>query len=211
MYFNGINSQIFLHENCGFSDEFVQKLQDESEVPLYPLTQWHQCYKSNMKPIILVDYNDPTFDPIDFENPSLPGQNINMVITQAPLHLKTTDLLKYGRIRGIFYKQQSFEDSVNAIQALSKGHSWLSSSVNEQLLSYYQSVLIRYAPPHTINLTRREMEVLEALRIGKSNYGLAEQLFISEHTIKSHLYKIFRKIKVKNREEAVLWAHHFLP
>ncbi|MEZ9304193.1 LuxR C-terminal-related transcriptional regulator [Vibrio breoganii] len=134
-----------------------------------------------------------------------------MVITQAPLHLKTTDLLKYGRLRGIFYKQQSVEEIAAGLRTLSEGNSWLSRGVTDQLLSYYQSVLIRYAPPHTINLTRREMEVLEALRIGKSNYGLAEQLFISEHTIKSHLYKIFRKIKVKNREEAVVWAHHFLP
>ncbi|CAM4300870.1 LuxR C-terminal-related transcriptional regulator [Vibrio neonatus] len=211
MYFDGINSQLFLHESSGFSDEVIQQLQEKSKLTLYPLEEWHMHYKPSLTPVILVDYNDPTFDPLDFENPSTPGKHINMVITQAPLQLKTTDLLKYGRLRGIFYKQQSFDDIVLGLQTLSQGQSWLSRAVNEQLISYYQSVLVRYAPPHTIDLTRREMEVLEALRIGKSNFGLAEQLFISEHTIKSHLYKIFRKIKVKNREEAVLWAHHFLP
>ncbi|MFA0083004.1 LuxR C-terminal-related transcriptional regulator [Vibrio breoganii] len=211
MYFDGINSQLFLHENCGFDNKTVEQLIKASEIQLHSLEDWHQKYKPSMTPVILVDYNDPTFDPTDFENPSFPGQNIYMVITQAPLHLKTTDLLKYGRLRGIFYKQQSIEEIAAGLRTLSEGNSWLSRGVTDQLLSYYQSVLIRYAPPHTINLTRREMEVLEALRIGKSNYGLAEQLFISEHTIKSHLYKIFRKIKVKNREEAVVWAHHFLP
>lgn len=211
MHFNGINSQLFLHNQCGFDSKTIEQLQELSGVTLYKLEDWHSCYKPSMTPIILVQYHDQTFDPSDFENPSAPGVTINMVATQAPLQLKTTDMLKYGRLRGIFYRQQPLSEVAKGLQTLSEGGSWLSRAVTDQLLSYYQSVLVRYAAPHTIDLTRREMEVLEALRLGQSNYGVAEQLFISEHTVKSHLYKIFRKLKVQNREEAVVWAHHFLP
>lgn len=211
MQFNGINSQIFLHKNSGFDETTITKLQQLTGLTLYKLEDWHQEYKSSLTPIIIISYNDKEFNPLEYENPNEPGKNIFMVTTRTPLQLKTTQLLKYGRLKGIFYKDQSLEQIALGLESLAQGRSWLSRAVTDQLLSYFQSVLIRYNPPHTINLTRREIEVLEALKSGKSNYHISEKLFVSEHTIKSHLYKIFRKIKVKNRDEAVLWAHHFLP
>ncbi|MEZ9304192.1 hypothetical protein AB4137_13630 [Vibrio breoganii] len=74
MYFDGINSQLFLHENCGFDNKTVEQLIEASEIQLHSLEDWHQKYKPSMTPVILVDYNDPAFDPIDFENPSFPGK-----------------------------------------------------------------------------------------------------------------------------------------
>lgn len=211
MRYNGINSQIFLHKNSGFDEETITKLELLTGLTLYRLEDWHKEYKPSLTPIIIINFNDKEFKPLEYENPSEPGKNIVMVTTQTPLQLKTTQLLKYGRLKGIFYREQTVNQIAQGLEALSQGSSWLSRAVTDQLLSYFQSVLVRYNPPHTINLTRREIEVLEALKSGKSNYRIAEQLFVSEHTVKSHLYKIFRKIKVKNRDEAVLWAHHFLP
>ncbi|CAM3017804.1 response regulator transcription factor [Vibrio rarus] len=211
MYFDEINSQLFLHESCEFDAHTIQQIEKLSSVQLHPLDDWHQRYKPSMNPTILINFNDTKFSSDEFVIPHSANKKVYIVLTQAPINIRTADLLKFGCVRGVFNKHQTVKEIAYGVEALSKGYSWLSYALTEQLLSYYQSVLMRYAPPHTINLTRREMEVLEALRAGKSNYELAEQLFISEHTIKSHLYKIFRKIKVKNREEAVIWAHHFLP
>jgi DNA-binding NarL/FixJ family response regulator len=55
-------------------------------------------------------------------------------------------------------------------------------------------------------LTEREMEILALVSIGSANDEIAEKLFISPHTVKTHLYKIFQKIKVPNRLQAALWA-----
>ncbi|TOD28101.1 helix-turn-helix transcriptional regulator, partial [Vibrio parahaemolyticus] len=52
----------------------------------------------------------------------------------------------------------------------------------------------------------REIQVLKMLKEGGSNMEIADSLFISEHTIKSHLYNIFRKLEVKNRTQATSWA-----
>ena len=55
-------------------------------------------------------------------------------------------------------------------------------------------------------LTRREQEILLQLTSGESNSGIATKLHLSEHTVKNHMYNIFRKIGVKNRVQASNWA-----
>jgi DNA-binding NarL/FixJ family response regulator len=55
-------------------------------------------------------------------------------------------------------------------------------------------------------LTVREQQVLHLLADGLSNYELATVLKLSEHTIKNHLFRIYDKLGVSNRMEAVLYA-----
>ena len=53
------------------------------------------------------------------------------------------------------------------------------------------------------DLTKREVEILKEIYEGKTNTQIAEELFISESTVKAHIYNTFRKMNVKNRVEAV--------
>ena len=55
-------------------------------------------------------------------------------------------------------------------------------------------------------LTIREREVLQTLLTGSTNLDIANQLFVSESTIKTHLYRAFRKIGVSSRGQAIAWA-----
>ncbi|MCI7146341.1 MAG: response regulator transcription factor [Clostridiales bacterium] len=48
-------------------------------------------------------------------------------------------------------------------------------------------------------ITPREKEFIELIYKGKSNKEIAEELFLSESTVKTHIYNIFRKLDVKNR------------
>jgi DNA-binding NarL/FixJ family response regulator len=65
------------------------------------------------------------------------------------------------------------------------------------------------APPHSLNevLTRRECEVLRLLSAGYSNSTIAEQLVVSEATVKSHVQRILRRLNVRNRVEAATVYH----
>jgi ATP/maltotriose-dependent transcriptional regulator MalT len=60
------------------------------------------------------------------------------------------------------------------------------------------------------DLTRREREILDLISDGLSNRQIADQLFISLHTVKTHLQNIFCKINVKQRLQAALWAAKYL-
>lgn len=57
-----------------------------------------------------------------------------------------------------------------------------------------------------VRLTRRELDVIALLVQGKSNKDMADVMFISEKTVKNHLTSIFRKLNVRDRTQAVLYA-----
>ncbi len=59
-------------------------------------------------------------------------------------------------------------------------------------------------------LTVREMEILNLLSTGAKNTDIAEQLSLSVHTIKTHIYHIYKKLDVSNRTQAVNWASNNL-
>jgi DNA-binding NarL/FixJ family response regulator len=60
--------------------------------------------------------------------------------------------------------------------------------------------------PETLDLTRREQEILQLVAEGHSNATLAKLLWVTEQTIKFHLSNIYRKLDVSNRTEAARWA-----
>lgn len=59
-------------------------------------------------------------------------------------------------------------------------------------------------------LTQREQEILAQLTTGEPNSIIASKLHLSEHTVKNHMYNIFKKIGVKNRVQASNWAKLYL-
>jgi DNA-binding NarL/FixJ family response regulator len=67
------------------------------------------------------------------------------------------------------------------------------------------------APPpltddeQTLELSPRELEVLEAVAIGLSNREIASKLWVSEPTVKFHLTNVYRKLGVTNRTQAARW------
>ena len=59
-------------------------------------------------------------------------------------------------------------------------------------------------------LSTREREVLQMIADGASNDAIAVNLCVSIHTVRSHVYRIFKKIEVSNRQQASLWAAQHL-
>lgn len=87
----------------------------------------------------------------------------------------------------------------------------------EQLLSKIRSLLQpeeargrRNGEMPTEALTRKEMAVLRALALGLSNDHIADQLSVSPHTVKTHLYNAYRKLGCTNRVAAAMWAQQTL-
>ena len=55
-------------------------------------------------------------------------------------------------------------------------------------------------------LSQREVEILARVAVGFKNQEIAEKLNLSPHTVDSHLYNVYKKIKAPNRLQAIFWA-----
>jgi len=85
------------------------------------------------------------------------------------------------------------------IEALLRRSTWQKEKVSNVDLKFVQEGEIE-------PLTTREKEILKMVSQGASNNDIAEKLFVREVTVKTHLNSIFKKLKVKNRTQAVLLA-----
>lgn len=113
-------------------------------------------------------------------------------------------LAEWPQVKGMFYLNADHNQLIKGLQALVAGHLWLPRQVTHQLLEQNRR------PPMDASsrkmLTRRELQIMELLAGGATNLQIAEALYVSEHTIKSHLYNVFKKIDVRNRLQACNWA-----
>jgi len=60
---------------------------------------------------------------------------------------------------------------------------------------------------HLADLTIREREILQLMAKGLRNREIGEELFICEVTVKKHISRIFKKLRLKNRTAAIVYAH----
>ncbi len=107
-------------------------------------------------------------------------------------------------IHGIFYSNEPIKVFTKGIKAILNGQLWYSRDI----LSKY--VVESRTPYNTLqkkshNLTFREQEILFLIATGASNKEIADKLIISLHTVKTHIYNIYKKIDVPNRLQATLW------
>jgi len=131
-----------------------------------------------------------------------------IVLTQKPGYAEVISLFRAG-VRGILCSANlRFDLLCKSIRCVHQGQIWAS---HEQLAHLVSSVSRPKSTDVTDShgrplLTAREQQVLHLLADGLSNYELATVLKLSEHTIKNHLFRIYDKLGVSNRMEAVLYA-----
>jgi LuxR family transcriptional regulator of csgAB operon len=108
-------------------------------------------------------------------------------------------------IRGFFYEEDQLEIFLKGVKAVRDGDWWLSREVMIKCILEGTDEDISSRRGSGI-LTRRQTEILAQVAVGASNDEIAEKLCVSPHTVKTHLYNVFKKIKVTNRLQAALWA-----
>ena len=109
---------------------------------------------------------------------------------------------------GYVLKDSSAEELVKAIQSVQEGELWLERKMITRMFKGQRSKNADERRENTPEdqLTPREKEVLQLLSKGLTNKEIAQKLFISEKTVKSHLSSIFRKLNVTKRLQAILYS-----
>ena len=109
--------------------------------------------------------------------------------------------------KGFFYVDEPFSHLVKGVLAILKGDLWISRFV---LSAIVQENLSTPANVRQDILTTREKEILGMLAGGATNKEIADTLCISKHTVKNHMHKIYKRINVRSKIQAALWAHENL-
>ncbi len=103
---------------------------------------------------------------------------------------------------GYLLKDTEPEALLDGIRSAARGESPLHPRAARQLLT----ARTKRRPTDTVDLTRRETEVLQLVVQGLANKQIARRLGISERTVKAHLTSTFQRIGVSDRTQAALWA-----
>lgn len=118
-------------------------------------------------------------------------------------------LVGWPLVNGMFYHDIGQQQFCRGIEAIFAGEHWLPRRL---LMAYLQHTrkLPRGIAPWRAGLTPREKEILMLTTTGASNQTIAKELGLSMHTIKTHMYNIFKKIGAANRVQAINWAADYL-
>ena len=109
---------------------------------------------------------------------------------------------------GFLLKDVRPGDLVDAVRLVAEGNALLGPTVTRRLLERFADT--EPGPTHDeaiAELTEREREILRLLASGLSNAELAERLYLSETTVKTHVSNVLRKLGVRDRLQAVIAAY----
>ncbi|MGH8907373.1 MAG: response regulator [Egibacteraceae bacterium] len=161
--------------------------------------------------VILMDVRMPYLDGVQAtERLVAEGSSARIIIlTTYDLDEYVYEAIRVGA-SGFLLKDVQPAQLVEAIRVVASGEALLAPSITRRLLDRFAAVLpppAGSAPSAMTELTEREREVLKLLAGGLSNAELAERLFLSEATVKSHISSLLRKLGLRDRVQAVILAY----
>lgn len=161
--------------------------------------------------VVLMDIRMPNLDGIEATRRIVSGAPATRVLmlTTFDVDDNVYEALRAGA-SGFLLKNTTRDELVAAVRTVAQGESLLAPSVTRRVISAFveQWAPGRASPPEALeDLTAREVEVLLQVARGLSNAEIAEVLILSEHTIKTHVAAVLRKLGVRDRVQAVVFAY----
>ena len=162
--------------------------------------------------VVLMDVRMPGMDGLEatrhLAGPGVGNPTKVLILTTFDLDEYVYEALRAGA-SGFLLKDAPPEELAAAIRVVAKGDALLAPSVTRRLIRRF----VGQPPPTTTDagvlkrLTEREAEVLRLIARGLSNAQIAEELVVSETTVKSHVARVLMKLGLHDRVQAVVLAY----
>ena len=155
--------------------------------------------------VFLVDLGLPGLDGISFISMAkgLCPQAHFMVHTVSESGEKLWSALAAGAI-GYVLKGSQSKEITEGLKIVARGNTLLSPRMAAKLIRFFGAISGPVSP-----LTKREMDILQGLKAGYTYEEIAEERFLSPHTVHTHIKNIYQKLSVNNRDDAVKKAVAF--
>ena len=194
----------FLKEKTGFTGKCIKKL--ESLTPV-------QKKEQNLPQFLLLDWTGINREKIWSEIDSWRNTNscqCFFAFCNVVPEVEIEKLALANNIQGLFYNHDPLYIIPKGISSILNGDLWYSRKTLTKCILENNSS--NNFTDHTAarNLTLREREILFLMASGCRNKEVASKLNISTHTVKTHIYNIYKKINVESRFQAALWTAKYL-
>jgi len=160
--------------------------------------------------VVLMDVRMPVLNGLDATREILARDTATKVLMLTTFDI---DDYVYAALRagasGFLLKDAPADELVRAVRVVAAGDALLAPSITRRMIA---DLVSRQAAPRRSSdelarLTPRETEVLELIARGMSNAEIAASLFVSEETVKTHVGKVFSKLGLRDRAQAVVLAY----
>jgi DNA-binding NarL/FixJ family response regulator len=162
--------------------------------------------------VVLMDVRMPELDGIEATRMLLAQDGANtrvVMLTTFDMDEYVYEALRAGA-SGFLLKDTPPEQLVEGIRAVASGDALLAPSITRRVIEEFVSRppgTARALPPELEELTPRETEVLTLMARGQSNAEIAEELVVSETTVKTHVAHVLTKLGLRDRVQAVVFAY----
>ena len=165
--------------------------------------------RRNRPDVVLMDIRMPVLDGLEATKQLLADAHLTckvLVLTTFDTDSYVYDALHAGA-SGFLLKSSSPEQLVHAIRVVAAGDALLDPSITRRLIGEFVRRPTTTSSAELATLTEREREVLVELARGGSNSEIADRLFVSEATVKTHVARLLMKLQVRDRVQAVIYAY----
>ena len=160
--------------------------------------------------VLLMDIRMPVLDGIEAtrriaSEPGLAGVHV-VILTTFGLDEYIFDALRAGAA-GFLVKDTDAGELIRAVRVVAGGEALLSPGVTRRLIAEFASRSpAPRKPPGLDELTPREREVVTLIATGLSNEEIADRLFVSQSTVKTHAARAMMKVAARDRAQLVVFA-----
>ncbi len=158
--------------------------------------------------VVLMDIRMPELDGLEATRRILAADNGAriLILTTFDLDEYVYEALTAGA-SGFVLKDDPPEQLIAAIRTVAAGDALLSPTITKRVIKQFARIQRPTPPKGFDDLTTREQEVFQLIANGLSNTEIAQELYISDTTVKTHVTHILQKLNLRDRVQAVVLAY----